>query len=131
METLSEYRSYSARRDILERRISGYENEVECVASWGVDPSEIKDEIERLLRENASNKRELVWLDAKLAAIDFALETLTEKERFVIDRYHIEMLGWNKVVEQFEQKFGIAYTDRHLRRIRDTAMEKLSKILSR
>ncbi len=82
---------------------------------------DLEMEMEKLQAEHDVKYLTVIFVEAWLKVLD-------EKERFVVEKKVLGGLSWKQLIYTFRQTFGDLYTQQGLRRIRDSAMEKIYRI---
>lgn len=84
--------------------------------------------MEQVIKEIDALELELERVRVTVVFVDAWLKALDEKELFVIKKKTIGGLSWKQLGYLFRNTYGDSYTQQGLRRIRDSAMDKIYKI---
>lgn len=151
---LGEHRACGARIKLLEVRIRQSDAEIDALKEAryenalrakmpsgmprGTDPSDptaavaarIADgETPDWMREALEKRERLTAEHAELKAradiVEALLAGLSERERYLFEIKEIERLSWRRTADQFEKRFGEAYSISGLRYVRTTALKKM------
>ncbi len=82
---------------------------------------ELEAELDELIREHEQKSVTVIFVDAWLKVLD-------DKELFVIKKKTIGGLSWKQLCFQFRNTYGDEYSQQGLRKIRDTAMDKIYRV---
>lgn len=95
-----------------------------CAVADGI----ITEQIREAINSVEVMKYELAEKLPTVVFVNAWVRTLDNKERFVVEQKVLGGLSWRQLVYTFKRQFGDIYSQQGLRRIKDSAMDKIYKI---
>lgn len=84
---------------------------------------EVEDEI-KIKKREMGNKLITVTL------VDSALDGLSDREKYVIEKKYIEGAFWRELISSYRDKFDMLYSKSALKKISETAIKKMCRIMT-
>lgn len=97
--------------------------DLEYKGSSGYKGSTVESKVISIDEKKRELKKDIENLETKLTRIDKAIEILNDKERHIITKRYFESKQWWEIGTELK------YNERHCRRIRNEAIDKISVAL--